>query len=168
MRLLTRHTVLALAALGASAVGGLAAVPPVAAAGAKGLLYGDFDVTVRMKTIAQLRTGSTPNVWERLHYLILKATGIEVGKADPHYGGSQRFLPYYEGTNSRVGSWNTVRVRMVGATMQIWVDGVLQFAQSGGTDETFTDTERPFLSGKFGFYAEDSEAEFDDFAMGRV
>jgi hypothetical protein len=244
VRSLIRSAVLALAALGASAVGGLAAATPVAAGGARGRLsddfesyqvatwaegstngpwyvnfngggrvniandgtkvlhekptistssgethstlvtskqaYGDFDVTVRMKTVAQLRTGSTPNAWERawflwryvdntdFYYLTLKATGIEIGKADPRYGGDQRFLPYYEGTNWGVGSWNTLRVRMIGATMQIWVDGVLQYAPSGGTNQTFTDSERPLLWGKFGFYTEDSEAEFDEFAMGRV
>src|SRR3954468_12644479 len=31
--------------------------------------YGDFDVTVRMKTVAQLRTGSTPNGWERAWFV---------------------------------------------------------------------------------------------------
>lgn len=140
-------------------------------------VYGDFDVTLRMKTVAQIRTGSAPNAWERawfvwrfvdnsnFYYLTLKTNGIEVGKRDPVYGGGQRFLPYYQGTNWPVGTWNKVRVRMIGDTFQIWVDDVLQGAQAGATDATFTDTERPIMNGGIGLYNEDAEVVFDDVAM---
>jgi hypothetical protein len=127
--------------------------------------FGDLDLTLRMKTVAQLRT-SQPNPWEvawvfwhytdnvHFYYLSLKPNGWELGKEDPAYPGAQRFLANASSPSFPVGMWNTVRVRQVGNSMSVYANGQLL--------TTFVDSERPYLSGSIGLYNEDSHAQFDD------
>jgi len=119
------------------------------------------------RTVKQLRQNNAPNGWEvswlvwnfkdntHFYYLVLKPNGWELGKADPAYPGAQRFLA--TGTNMKfpIGSWNTFDIvqNQAAGNMTIKVNGVSLVS--------FTDTERPYASGKVGFYAEDAEVELD-------
>lgn len=129
----------------------------------------DFDATVRMKTVQQLRVGSAPNPWEvgwvlwhhtddtHFYSFVPKPNGWELGKEDPAYPGAQRYLATASTPTFPVGQWYTVRIREVGATITVWVNGA-QIV-------TFTDTERPYASGHLGLYNEDSHVHFDDVAV---
>lgn len=120
---------------------------------------GGADVTLR--TTGQLRT--PPNAWERgwvlwnyadpkhFYYVTLKDGGWEVGKEDPGYPGGQRFLATGPG-RYRVGDWHEVQVGQDGPTITVAIDGVRV--------STVVDTDRPYLSGNLGLYAEDARAEF--------
>jgi hypothetical protein len=127
--------------------------------------FGDLDLTLRMQTVRQLRTGSAPNPWEtawalwnytdntHFTYLVLKPNGWELGKEDPAYPGAQRFLA----TGSDpfpVGSWYQVHVHQVANTISVSVDGKLL--------TTFVDNERPYTSGAVALYTEDADVRFDD------
>lgn len=129
---------------------------------------GDIDFTVRVQTVSQLRTGSSPNPWEtawvlwnytdntHFYYFALKTNGYELGKADPAYPGNQRYLAT-GGSGYSLGQWYTVRVIQTGNIISIYVDGTLVVS--------FTDSERPYLNGKIGCYNEDAETYFDDIAL---
>ncbi|WP_354642674.1 family 16 glycoside hydrolase [Kitasatospora camelliae] len=126
--------------------------------------YGDLRYRVQTRTTEQLRRPA-PNSWEvawvlwhftdtqHFYYLTLKPTGWELGKEDPAYPGSQRFLatgpPSYP-----VGPWYAVDIRQTGATASVIVDGRHLV--------DFTDTERPYLQGGVGAYTEDAHTEFRD------
>jgi hypothetical protein len=124
--------------------------------------YRDLDVTIRLRTSAQLRQPA-PNPWEvawllwhytdhaHFYYVALKSIGCEVGKEDPAYPGGQRFLatgprPFHS------GQWYDVRIRQAAATVTVWADGA--------TLTTVTDAENPYPGGKIGLYSEDAVAEF--------
>jgi hypothetical protein len=132
--------------------------------------FGDFDMTVRAKTVEQLRTGSPPNNWEiawvlwhhqdrwNSYYVVLKPQGWEVGKAIycegcPWDNQGQVFLATGSSPSFPIGRWYDVRIRQVGATISVYADGVHL--------TTFTDSS-PILSGKIGLYNEDAHVHFDD------
>ncbi len=129
--------------------------------------FNDVDFTVQVKTATQLRT-PVPNAWEsgwalwhftddtHFYYVALKPNGIEVGKEDPAYPGAQRFLVTLSNPSFAVGRWYTVRVKHVGTTFSIWIDGTLV--------TTFTDTERPYTGGTVGLYTEDADVHFNNFS----
>ena len=116
-------------------------------------------------TISQLRTGSPPNPWEcawavfgytdnsHFYYVAFKPNGWELGKVDPAYPGGQRFLATGSDTTFAVGSKHSFQITQTGATITVAADGKVL--------TTFTDMERPYLSGKLGFYTEDAEVIFD-------
>ena len=126
--------------------------------------FGDLDMTVRLRTVAQLRTGSAPNPWEvgwvlwhytdntHFYYFLPKPTGWELGKEDPSYPGNQRFLAYVPTPTFPAGPWYTVRVRQVGSSVTVWVDGT--------EIVSFTDTESPYSGGSMGLYCEDSTVNY--------
>ncbi|MCL4232011.1 MAG: DUF1080 domain-containing protein [Dehalococcoidia bacterium] len=130
-------------------------------------VFGDIDFTVQVKTVTQLRT-PTPNAWEsgwvlwhftddtHFYYAALKPNGIEVGKEDPAYPGAQRFLVTLSNPSFAVGKWYTVRVKHVGTTFTIWIDGV--------PVTTFTDNERPYTGGAVALYTEDADVHFNNFS----
>ncbi|MEV6212889.1 family 16 glycoside hydrolase [Kitasatospora sp. NPDC051914] len=128
--------------------------------------HGKLDYRLQMRTAEQFRRPD-PNSWEvawvlwhytdpqHFYYLALKPTGWELGKEDPAYPGSQRFLatglPAYP-----IGPWYDVEIQQSGPTMSVTVqDRPLV---------TFTDEERPYLEGNVGLYSEDAHAEFRHFA----
>jgi len=126
--------------------------------------FGDVDTTVQLKTVAQLRT-PTPNAWEvgwvlwhytddsHFYYFTPKPNGWELGKEDPAYPGAQRFLATGSSPAYPVGRWYTVRVRQVLNTVTVWVNGAQVVS--------FTDTERPYVTGSLGLYNEDSQVRFE-------
>jgi hypothetical protein len=130
--------------------------------------YGDLELSMRAKTVKQLRAGS-PNTWEtawavwhytdntHFYYLILKRNGWELGKADPKYPGAQRFLATGSDAEFPVGSWNAIEIRQDGAAIDVTVDGRHL--------THFVDDERPYLKGSIGMYCEDSRVYFDDVSV---
>jgi len=146
-------------------------------------LTGDLELTVRMKTVRQLRT-PTPNPWEvawivwhygdegHFYYFAPKTNGWELAKVDASkkdpagpacvwpeylnckYAGGQRYLLTGSTPTFPVGAWYRVRVRQLGTTMTVWVDD-RELA-------TFKDEETPYTSGSIGLYNEDANVHFDD------
>jgi hypothetical protein len=130
--------------------------------------FGNTTLTVKSKTISQLRTGSAPNAWEcawtlwhytdstHFYYLALKPTGWELGKEDPAYPGAQRFLATGSTPKYPVGPGplflNSVTITQTGNSITAAVNGT--------TLATFVDQERPYLTGSIGLYCEDSHVEF--------
>jgi len=131
--------------------------------------FGDFDMTVRVKTVSQSRTGTAANPWEtawvlwhftdntHFYYIVPKTNGFELGKEDPAYPGAQRFLVTSSNRTFPAGQWYTVRVRQVGNAISVWIDGSLM--------ATFKDAERPYTSGAMGFYSEDAHAQFNNLSV---
>jgi hypothetical protein len=130
--------------------------------------YGDTDLTVRVRTVKQLRL-PTPNAWEvgwtlwhytddtHFYYLVLKPNGWELGKEDPAYPGAQRYLRTGSSPTFAVGKWHTMRIRQVGNVITVWGDGIRL--------TSFTDRQRPYRSGHVGLYNEDSLVHFDTVAV---
>lgn len=124
----------------------------------------------RVRTVEQLRRGSTPNPWEtgwlvvnytdneHFDYVALKTNGWELGKRDPAYPGGQRFLATGATPAATVGTAQRVVVRTQGATITVTING-RQVTR-------FTDRERPYLGGRFGFYTEDARVVFDRVSVG--
>ena len=126
---------------------------------------GDINYKVWVYTNKQLRISSAPNPWEvawvvwnytdddHFYYFVPKPNGWELGKEDPAYPGSQRYLK--TGTNYKfpIGKWYKVRIIQTNATIQVFVNDILI--------TTYTDTQRPYKAGKIGMYNEDAEVYFD-------
>lgn len=120
-----------------------------------------FQWSARIRTAAQLRTGSTPNPWEvawvvwhyvdndHFYYFYPGTAGWELGKRDPAYPGGQRFLQTGSSPTFPVGRTYDVKVEQAADdTMKVYVDGRLL--------ANFRDTERPLRSGRIGLYTEDA------------
>ena len=134
--------------------------------------FAGVDLTLRHRTVRQLRQGSAPNPWEvawvlwgyggsaRFYYFILKPNGIELGKAHPGYPGAQRFLYTASSPRLSLGGWNRIRVRQVGSTVDVWVDGVR--VVEGFVDTPGPAGDGPYLRGRVGLYTEDASTLFDD------
>jgi hypothetical protein len=129
------------------------------------MTFGDTEVSLRVKTVKQLRT-PRPNAWEmgwvvwhyvdnlHFYYLMLKTNGWELGKEDPGYHGNMRTLIRRYSPKFRTGRWYFVTILQMRRTITVWVDG-----QKLGS---FTDRQRPYFSGRLGLYCEDSHAEYDN------
>ena len=131
--------------------------------------FSGMRLSLRAKTVKQLRTSTSPNPWEsawviwnyqdntHFYYLALKPNGWEVGKADPNYKGAQRFLATGSDMKFPVGTWADVEIEQVGKTMTV--------EANGKTLTSFTDNERPYTSGKVGVYNEDAKTYFDNVSV---
>jgi hypothetical protein len=128
--------------------------------------YRDLQLSLRVRTVRQLRQRSTPNPWEtawviwhyrddkHFYYLTLKPNGWEIGKRDPSYPGGQRFLVSDKLPIYYFNTWYDIRVVQVGGTVAVWVNGQ-PLAR-------FTDNQSPYTDGHVGLYAEDAYAQFAD------
>lgn len=126
--------------------------------------YTDATVQTEMTTNRQLRKGSEPNPWEvawlltrysdpdHFYALALKPNGWELSKQDPAYPGKQRFLATGNLPRFPVGTTARARIDQVGATLTVYVNGE--------RITTFQDDERPYLSGRVGYYTEDAQVTF--------
>ena len=154
-----------------SGIGGtsLSMQPMIATANAEthaplllGPMFGDrLMLTTRLETVQQLRQNGEPNAWEvawllwqyqddeHFYYFIPKPTGWEVGKRDPAYPGGQRFLATGTEQTFPVGHAYNVQITHRGNVFSVVVDGV--------TLTTFTDTERPYVTGRIALYSEDAK-----------
>ena len=126
--------------------------------------------SVSAKTVAQLRQGSDPNYWEvawviwhyqdnnHFYYFIAKPNGWELGKEDPAYSGSQRFLASDILPAFPIGSWRNIKiVETAQNTITAYVDNQMI--------TTVTDTERPYTSGRIGLYTEDAHVQFENVSV---
>ena len=132
--------------------------------------FDDIDLTAQLQTERQLRP-QDPNPWEVAwlvwHYaddhhfysIVLKPNGWELGKEDPDYPGSQRFLATGTTPLFPIGQLHTVRVRQVGNEINVWANGILL--------TTYKDTERPYGRGSIGLYSEDAHVYFDSVVVRR-
>lgn len=126
------------------------------------MVFKDLTVEAKVKTVQQLR--SSPNAWERdwliwhyldnnhFYYVSCKTSGWEVGKRDPAYPGSQRFLKTGSSVTCPVGTWHNYQVTQKRATMTVIIDGIQVYQ--------FTDKQRPYLSGSVGLYTEDAQVNW--------
>jgi hypothetical protein len=123
--------------------------------------------SVSLNTVAQLRQGSPPNPWEvawviwhytdnnHFYYFAPKPNGWELGKEDPAYPGSQRFLATGSSPTFSIGTWHNITIMQTAEnTITVYADGNLI--------TTFTDTERPYTTGRIGLYNEDSHVQFQN------
>ncbi|HZT64168.1 MAG TPA: DUF1080 domain-containing protein [Acidimicrobiales bacterium] len=129
--------------------------------------FGDMDLKVQVRTVAQLRQPA-PNPWEvgwvqwhytddnHFYYLILKPNGWELGKEylDSSGAQNQQFLATGSSPTYPVGQWNKVEIKQVSNAITVWANGT-QLA-------TYTDTQNPYLKGVIGLYSEDSTVHFDN------
>lgn len=124
-----------------------------------------------MKTIAQLRQGSTPNPWETAwifwdwndnthqYYCTLKTSGLEIGKVD---GAGQVFVQTPSSPTVKIGQYQNLSITQTNyntATPHIKcvVDGstILDF------DDTAVPNDANLQKGGFiGLYCEDSRVQF--------
>jgi hypothetical protein len=86
--------------------------------------------------------------------------GWELAKEDAAYRGKQRFLAYSYARAFPIGATYEIRIRHVGADVNVWVDGKRIVA--------FTDRERPYRAGSIALYAEDATALYEPVAFRRV
>jgi hypothetical protein len=129
--------------------------------------YRDLSAGVGVHTTEQLRRGAAgrPNPWEvgwvvwhytsnqRFYALALEPAGWVLSKQDPAYPGGERFLASGKFPRFPVGVTHSARIVQIGNQITVSGDGRV-LAQ-------FTDKQRPYLSGKFGLYVEDSRARFE-------
>ena len=132
--------------------------------------FDDLDVAAQLRTDRQLRP-KAPNPWEVAwlvwHYtddhhfysIVLKPNGWELGKEDPDYPGSQRFLASGTTPSFPIGKTYNVRVRQVANEISIWVGETLL--------TTYRDLERPYSRGSIGLYTEDAHVYFDNVIVRR-
>jgi 1,2-diacylglycerol 3-beta-glucosyltransferase len=128
--------------------------------------YQDFVANTHVRTVRQLRRGTAgrPNPWEvgwvvwhytanqRFYALTLEPTGWVLSKQDPAFRGGERFLASGQFPRFRVGVTHSVGIVQIGNEITVSADGH-RLAR-------FTDRQRPYLSGAFGVYSEDSLARF--------
>jgi hypothetical protein len=131
--------------------------------------FRDVDFAVTVQTTAQLRRPANP--WEvgwvlwrytdnsHFYSFIVKPNGWELAKQDGAYNGSQRFLEVSYGHSYPVGRPYRIRVRHIGASVIVWVDGVMVVR--------YTDRERPYSSGSIALYAEDSAVRYSPVLLHR-
>ncbi len=126
---------------------------------------GNVQFSAGVTSAEQLRQGSDPNPWEvawliwhftdaaHFYYFVAKPNGWELGKRDPAYRGGQRFLQTGTEPAYAVGNRHEIQIEQAGATLRV--------AVNGAGLANFTDDERPYRSGRIGFYVEDAIALFD-------
>lgn len=138
----------------------------------------NFELSVRVKTIQQLRQNSAPNNWERAwiffriidndhgYYFAMKNSGCEIGREDQ---GIEQIYLATPAESFPVGYWNTVRIRCTSdkvndrVLIKVWVDNQLVADISDDAQLTVTPpSSNMFAAGKIGVYNEDAEVEFDD------
>ena len=133
--------------------------------------YNDFVATVHVRTLRQLRHGAagSPNPWEvawvvwhytstqRFYALALEPTGWVLSKQDPAYRGGERFLASGQTPVFRLGVTHTVGIVQVGNRITVSADGRLL--------THYTDIQRPYLAGAFGFYCEDAQTHFSQVTL---
>ncbi len=123
-----------------------------------------------LTTFKQLRTGSAPNPWEvawvvwnytddnHFYYFTPKTNGWELGKEDPAYPGSQRFLADSSSPSYPIGPWYKISIfQDSNNKISAYVNDQLI--------TTFTDTQTPYTSGRPGFYNEDSHVGFTNYQL---
>jgi hypothetical protein len=111
------------------------------------------------------------------HYygLIQRNGGLEVGKKDfPEVIEQQVFLLTTGDTSPSfsLGQWYNIKIRMVGYSIKIWIDGVLRcdiIDEPGEGNLNGQPYMEPpsadMLHGHFCFYSEDAQVHYDNFVI---
>jgi len=149
--------------------------------------FGDFEMTLEMKTLQQLK--QSPNNWEvawavwhytsnqSFYYFVLKPEGWEIGRRDLAYvqkaeegkrpNDGQDIL-FTENGSFPIQTWYTVRIRQVGNTISVWVNGqkLGDFKDPAKIEDNIPDHKwpakraLPYLDGAIGLYTEDALVQF--------
>ncbi|MGB7956334.1 MAG: DUF1080 domain-containing protein [Candidatus Nitrosopolaris sp.] len=142
--------------------------------------FSDFQMTLDMKTVMQLRQNTAPNPWEtawifwhwtdNFHYyaLVLKTNGFQIEKKDNnnHNDLAEIYLIDVSHPKVKLGQWQTITIRHEDSNsgtphIQVWVDGVKA--------ADFVDDQIPnsykMSSGYLGLYNEDSNVNFDNVSL---
>jgi hypothetical protein len=126
----------------------------------------DVTISFTTTTLAQLRVGSAPNVWEvgwvmfrfldleDYYYFILKTNGFELGKK--HGSDAQIFLATGDLPRLELNRAHRIRVDVDGPRIRVSVDGVRAL--------DFTDPHPLLEAGSIALYEEDSHVRFDSFS----
>lgn len=130
--------------------------------------FGDMNATISpMTTLAQL--SSTPASWQvgwilwhytdlqHFYYLLLMPHNWELGKEDPAYPGSQRYLVTSGAKGFPPGVPYNVQIAQTGGAIQVTVNGALLVQ--------YTDTETPYLQGSIGLYSEEASVLFGNVSV---
>ena len=126
----------------------------------------DFVMEFDINTVKQLRLNSPPNVWEvgwidfryvdKFHHysLLFKPNGIELGKKDcescTNPVDGQRFLETKSTPKMALGSWNHIKIDMVGNHIKVFINGELEI------DYIDTEMSPEMASGSVAMYSEDA------------
>lgn len=129
-------------------------------------LSGSFIFKGSVSTLRQLRQNSPPNPWEtswivwnytdddHFYYFIPKSNGWELGKKDPAYPGSQRFLATGNTPTYSLSEVKNFEIHQKDNTITVYING--------DKIVEFTDNERPYTSGKIAIYSEDAAITADN------
>jgi hypothetical protein len=141
--------------------------------------FSDFKMTLKMKTVKQLRQNSPPKPWETAwifwHYtdafhnyvLVLKTNGLEIQKKDNNNqcDACQIYLLENHNFPVKLGQWQTITLSVTNSAsgtphIKVWVNGV---KAAEFVDKTIHQPNSPQLSsGSVGLYCEDSLVNFDN------
>lgn len=123
----------------------------------------NYQLTLKMRTAQQLRTGSTPNQWEvgwvffryvnaiNFYYLIYKPNGVELGKV---VNDTQIYLETLESPKMVIGNWDNYKIIVNNNNIKVYINGSQVI--------NYTDNSSPYLTGKIGLYNEDAKVYYDD------
>jgi Domain of Unknown Function (DUF1080) len=137
----------------------------------------DFQMTLNMRTLSQLRQNSPPNPWEtawifwhytdNYHYyaLVLKTNGFQIEKKDNNNNddSGELYLVTTSTPKVKLGQWQTVTIRHEGSStgtphIQVWVDGI---KAADFIDNKIRNSYK-MSSGYMGLYNEDSRVNFEN------
>jgi hypothetical protein len=140
--------------------------------------FSDFQMTLDMKTVKQLRQNSPPNPWEtawvfwhytdEFHYygLVLKTNGFQIEKKDNNVRcDCEIYLVDVSHPKAKLGQWQTITLRVTNSAsgkphIKVWVNGV---KAADFVDKKIHQPNSPQLSsGYAGLYNEDSLVNFDN------
>jgi hypothetical protein len=140
--------------------------------------FSDFKMTLKMKTVKQIRENSPPNPWEtgwvfwhymdRFHYyaLVLKTDGFQIEKKDNNVRcDCEIYLVDVSHPKVKLGQWQTVTLRVTNSAsgtphIKVWVNGV---KAADFVDNKIRQPNSPELaSGDVGLYNEDALVNFDN------
>lgn len=142
--------------------------------------FTNFTLSLKMRTVRQLRTGSAPNNWEvgwilwsltrrsdlgnrsvNHYYFIIKPQGCEFGKKDNIETNpaleEQIFLPLAGSTNLTIGQWRDVVITYKDFHTTVTVDGITIVNYQDNPNNPAR-----MAHGSICLYNEDSEVEFSD------
>jgi hypothetical protein len=143
--------------------------------------FGDFQMSLYMKTVKQLRQNSPPAPWETAwvfwHYtdnyhnyaLVLKTNGFQIEKKDNNVRcDCEIFLKTTSTPTVHLGQWQTLTLRVTNSAsatphIQVWVDGLV--AADFVDNSIHQPNSRQLASGYMGLYDEDSIVNFDDVSI---
>jgi F5/8 type C domain/Domain of Unknown Function (DUF1080) len=134
--------------------------------------WSNFDLSIDVKTVKQLRQGSPPNPWEtawvffrytdtfHFYAFLVKPDGIELEKkdcnscTDPYQ--AQQYLVTESSPTLKIGSWSNWKISAIGNHIIITVDGnkVVDYVDQGMSSK--------LASGDIAMYNEDASAQFDN------